>query len=59
MAGHRQPEPDRSGAGHVDAAYGLTADKAFAVLRHYSQDQNVKHVVLAEQITTTGQLPAV
>jgi len=39
--------------------YGLTADKAFAVLRRYSQDQNVKLVVLAQQITTTGQLPAV
>ena len=39
--------------------YGLTADKAFAVLRRYSQDQNAKLVVLAEQITTTGQLPAV
>jgi GAF domain-containing protein len=38
--------------------YGLTADKAFAVLRRYSQDQNIKLVVLAEQITTTGQLPS-
>ena len=37
--------------------YGLTADSAFAVLRRYSQQRNTKLVVLAEQITTTGELP--
>jgi GAF domain-containing protein len=36
--------------------YGLTADKAFAVLRRYSQVNNVKIAVLAEEITTTGLL---
>ena len=37
--------------------YGLTAPKAFAVLRRYSQHHNIKLTVLAEQLTTTGQLP--
>ena len=37
--------------------YGLTADSAFAVLRRYSQQRNTKLVVLADQITTTGELP--
>jgi transcriptional regulator with GAF, ATPase, and Fis domain len=37
--------------------YGLTADSAFAVLRRYSQQRNTKLVVLAEQISTTGELP--
>ncbi|MET0865569.1 MAG: GAF and ANTAR domain-containing protein [Nakamurella sp.] len=37
--------------------YGLTAEKAFAVLRRYSQHHNIKLTVLAEQLTTTGQLP--
>ena len=37
--------------------YGLTAESAFAVLRRYSQQHNTKLVVLAEQLTTTGELP--
>ena len=37
--------------------YGLTADRAFAVLRRYSQTQNTKLAVIAEQLTTTGHLP--
>jgi len=37
--------------------YGLTGEKAFAVLRRYSQHHNIKLTVLAEQLTTTGQLP--
>jgi len=37
--------------------YGLTADKAFNVLRRYSQQQNRKLAAVAEQLTTTGTLP--
>ena len=37
--------------------YDLTAAKAFAVLRRYSQHHNIKLVVLAEQLTSTGHLP--
>jgi hypothetical protein len=37
--------------------YGLTAETAFAVLRRYSQQRNTKLVVLAERLTTTGELP--
>jgi transcriptional regulator with GAF, ATPase, and Fis domain len=37
--------------------YGLTAEKAFAVLRRYSQTHNIKLVKVAEQLTTTGSLP--
>ena len=37
--------------------YGLTAPEAFAVLRRYSQHRNIKLVVLAEQLTSTGHLP--
>jgi len=37
--------------------YGLSAEKAFAVLRRYSQQQNLKLAVIAEQLTTTGSLP--
>ena len=37
--------------------YGITADKAFAVLRRYSQAQNSKIAVIAEQLTSTGHLP--
>jgi hypothetical protein len=43
--------------GMLMARYGLTAPKAFAVLRRYSQHHNIKLTVLAEQLTTTGQLP--
>ena len=37
--------------------YGLTGPTAFAVLRRYSQERNVKMRVLAEELTSTGQLP--
>jgi len=37
--------------------YGLTAEKAFAVLRRYSQTHNIKLARIAEQLTTTGILP--
>jgi transcriptional regulator with GAF, ATPase, and Fis domain len=37
--------------------YRLTAAAAFEVLRRCSQRRNVKLVVLAEQLVTTGQLP--
>lgn len=37
--------------------FGLTAESAFAVLCRYSQQHNTKLVVLAAQITTTGELP--
>ena len=37
--------------------FGLTADKAFAVLRRYSQDNNVKLRDLADEIVRTRQLP--
>jgi GAF domain-containing protein len=38
--------------------FGLTADKAFAVLRRYSQDNNVKLRDLAEEVVNTRQLPS-
>ena len=37
--------------------YGITADKAFAVLRRYSQAQNTKLAVIAEHLTTARRLP--
>lgn len=37
--------------------YNLTAPKAFSLLRRYSQDQNTKISVLAEQLASTGELP--
>jgi GAF domain-containing protein len=37
--------------------FALSADKAFAVLRRYSQDNNVKLRDLAEEIVSTRQLP--
>ena len=43
--------------GMIMQKYGITADKAFAVLRRYPQTQNTKLVVIAEQLTTTGHLP--
>ncbi|MEP6560670.1 MAG: GAF and ANTAR domain-containing protein [Nakamurella sp.] len=43
--------------GMLMARYQLTADQAFGVLRRYSQDRNIKLSVIAEQLTTTGQLP--
>ncbi len=37
--------------------HGLDEEQAFAVLRRYSQDQNIKLRDLAEQLVRTGQLP--
>ena len=37
--------------------YRLTPEKAFAVLRRYSQTENKKLAVIAEQLTSTGHLP--
>jgi GAF domain-containing protein len=37
--------------------YDLTADKAFAVLRRYSQQHNLKLAAVAEHLTTTRALP--
>ncbi|WP_198663275.1 GAF and ANTAR domain-containing protein [Jiangella endophytica] len=37
--------------------YGLDADRAFAVLRRYSRNSNVKLRVVAERIIATGRLP--
>jgi GAF domain-containing protein len=37
--------------------YDLTADKAFAVLRRYSQQHNLKLAAVAEHLTTTRGLP--
>ena len=43
----------------LGAVIGLLAlaPAAFAVLRRHSQHHNIKIAVLAEQLTTTGQLP--
>jgi GAF domain-containing protein len=37
--------------------FGLSADKSFAVLRRYSQDNNVKLRAVAERIVETRRLP--
>jgi len=37
--------------------YGLTAEKAFGVLRRYLQQHNVTLAAAAEQFTTTRTLP--
>ena len=37
--------------------FGLTPEKAFAVLRRYSQHHNRKLAVLAEELVSTGKLP--
>jgi hypothetical protein len=37
--------------------YGLSSTKAFAVLRRYSQQHNLKLAAVAEQLTTTRTLP--
>ena len=42
--------------GILMARYGLTADRAFAVLRRYSQDHNVRVAVLAGELIATGRL---
>jgi len=39
--------------------YGLTPDKAFAVLRRISQDNNVKIGALAEELVATGSIKIV
>lgn len=38
--------------------YGLDVDRSFALLRRYSNDQQVKVKDLADQIVATGQLPS-
>lgn len=38
--------------------YGLDADRAFALLRRYSRDNNVKLRAVAERVVATGQLSA-
>jgi AmiR/NasT family two-component response regulator len=43
--------------GILMARYGLTADKAFAVLRRYSQARHTRLAVVAEELTSTGDLP--
>jgi hypothetical protein len=37
--------------------FDLNADQAFAVLRRYSQDNNVKLRTVAEQLIATRRLP--
>jgi GAF domain-containing protein len=37
--------------------FGLTPSSAFAVLRRYSQDHNMKLAVVAEELVSTGALP--
>ena len=37
--------------------YGLTAERAFGVLRRYSQQHNMKLAAVAQQLTTTRALP--
>ena len=43
--------------GMLMARYGLTPAHAFALLRRYSQDRNLRISTLAEELTSTGQLP--
>jgi hypothetical protein len=43
--------------GMLMTRYRLTAEQAFSVLRRYSQASNVRLAVLAEELTSTGQLP--
>lgn len=43
--------------GILMAKYGLTAERAFEVLRRYSQQQNRKLAAVAEQLATTRELP--
>jgi GAF domain-containing protein len=43
--------------GMLMARYGLTPDKAFAVLRRYFQTTSVRLAVLAEELTSIGRLP--
>jgi GAF domain-containing protein len=44
--------------GMLMARYGLSAEKAFAVLRRHSNHSNVKVSAVAEQLVSTGSLPA-
>jgi GAF domain-containing protein len=44
--------------GMLMARYGLTGEAAFGLLRRYSQTLNMKLVLLAVQLTETGELPA-
>ena len=43
--------------GILMAKYELTAERAFGVLRRYSQQQNRKLAAVAEQLATTRELP--
>jgi hypothetical protein len=43
--------------GILMARYGLTADRAFAVLTRYSQARHTRLAVVAEELASTGQLP--
>jgi len=43
--------------GMLMARYGLTPAQAFAMLRRYSQDRNLRISALAQEFTSTGQLP--
>lgn len=43
--------------GILMAKYGIPADRAFAVLRRYSQQQNRKLAHVAEQLASTMELP--
>jgi transcriptional regulator with GAF, ATPase, and Fis domain len=45
--------------GILMARYGLTGEAAFGVLRRYSQALNIKLSVLADELTRTGNLPAI
>ena len=37
--------------------FGITADQAFAVLRRYSQDNNIKLAQVAQRLVSSGELP--
>ncbi|WP_168583229.1 GAF and ANTAR domain-containing protein [Gephyromycinifex aptenodytis] len=43
--------------GRLIQRYGLEIEQAFAVLKRYSQDKNVKLRVLARHVAETGELP--
>ena len=45
--------------GMLMARYGLTEQAAFGLLRRYSRTLNIKLVVLAEQLSRTGELPVI
>ena len=43
--------------GILMARYGLTPERAFAVLRRYSQARHTRLAAVAEELTSTGHLP--